>query len=175
MLMRSNGSSHNVTILPVVLSGGSGTRLWPLSRAMYPKQFIKRLGPNETSLLGSTLKRLGSKNEFAAPIILSNNDHRFLVEQEAREAGISDVTIVLEPVQRNTAPAIAVAAVIAANKYPNAAIAVMPSDHVILNDAAFAAAVQVAAKLAVTGRHVLFGIKPTSPHTGYGYIRHGRI
>ena len=169
----TRGDASNGSVIPVVLSGGSGTRLWPLSRAMYPKQFIKQLCANDTSLLGATLKRLAGMSGFAPPIILSNNDYRFLVAQEVAEAGLPEATMVLEPVAHNTAPAIAVAAEIANHAHPNAIMVVMPSDHVVRDAAAFRAAVERAAKVARTGRHVLFGIRPSRPHTGYGYICRG--
>ena len=160
-------------IFPVVLSGGSGTRLWPLSRAMYPKQFIRFNGQG-SSLIGATLERLKSEAGFAPPILLCNNDHRFLVREEVDRLGIATKAIVLEPVARNTAPAIAVAALMAAGESTDAILAVMPSDHVVADEARFLASVRRAAAVAAKGRLVLFGIQPTEPHTGYGYIRQGR-
>jgi len=160
-------------IYPVVLSGGSGTRLWPLSRAMYPKQFIRFSDDQALSFLAATLKRLAGGPGIAAPIVVCNNDHRFLVAEEAERAGIRPRTIVLEPVARNTAPAVAVAALMVAREDPKGILAVMPSDHVIADAVGFAAAVQQAAKVAATGKLVLFGIEPEGPHTGYGYIRRG--
>lgn len=165
--------SDQLTIYPVILSGGSGTRLWPLSRAMYPKQFIRFFNGQSSSFLGATLKRLSASRGFAAPILLCNNDHRFLVREEIDRAGVTPKAIILEPMARNTAPAIAVAAIAAMAESKDAIIAVMPSDHVIRNEANFVEAVQRAAAVADTGRMVLFGIKPTEPHTGYGYIRQG--
>ena len=160
-------------VYPIVLSGGSGTRLWPLSRGMYPKQFIRFFGSDEPSFLGATLRRLDRAAGFAAPILLCNNDHRFLVKDELERAGIEAGAIYLEPVARNTAAAIAVAAVAVAETDPNGILAVMPSDHVIHDEAGFVAAVRKAAEVAATGRLVLFGIKPARAHTGYGYIRRG--
>lgn len=160
-------------VIPVILSGGSGTRLWPLSRAMYPKQFIRFFEGQDTSFLGAALKRLQPELGFSAPILLCNNDHRFLVKEELEQLGICPKAIILEPVARNTAPAIAVAALAALRESPDAIIAVMPSDHVIKDEAKFADAVSKAAKIAATGKLVLFGIAPKSPHTGYGYIRRG--
>jgi mannose-1-phosphate guanylyltransferase/mannose-6-phosphate isomerase len=161
------------SIRPLVLSGGSGTRLWPLSRAMYPKQFIRSFQDQGSSFLAATLRRLAPTVGFAPPIIVCNNDHRFLVKEEAELAGSVLEAIVLEPVARNTAPAVAVAALLVARDDPNAILVVMPSDHVIKDEAAFVAAVRRAAEVAATGRLVLFGVTPTTPHTGYGYIRRG--
>lgn len=163
----------NPVVYPVVLSGGSGTRLWPLSRAMFPKQFIRFFKDQETSFLGATLRRLSTEDGFAAPIVLCNNDHRFLVQEEAASTKITPSSVVLEPSARNTAPAIAVAALIASRADKDAVIVVMPSDHVVTDEAAFAAAVKEAAVIAADQRLVLFGIKPSEPHTGYGYIRKG--
>jgi mannose-1-phosphate guanylyltransferase/mannose-6-phosphate isomerase len=162
------------TIHPVILSGGSGTRLWPLSRSMYPKQFIRFFNGHEPSFLGATLKRLAPEAGFGEPILLCNNDHRFLVKEELERAGISTRSIFLEPVARNTAPAIAVAALAVARENPNAVLVVMPSDHVIRDEGRFVEAVRRAAKVAQTGRLVLFGIKPAEAHTGYGYIKQGQ-
>jgi mannose-1-phosphate guanylyltransferase/mannose-6-phosphate isomerase len=160
-------------IHPVILSGGSGTRLWPLSRAMYPKQFIRFFAESEQSFLGATLHRLSPAGGFANPILLCNNDHRFLVKDELERAGIEAAAIFLEPVARNTAAAIAVGALAVMQRDPDGVMAVMPSDHVIADEAAFVAAVRKAARVAASGRLVLFGIKPSEAHTGYGYIRQG--
>lgn len=160
-------------ITPVILSGGSGTRLWPLSRAMYPKQFIRFFNGQGSSFLGATLTRLTAADGFGDPILLCNNDHRFLIKEELERSGITPRAIILEPVARNTAPAIAVAALAALRDNPNAILVVMPSDHVVKNEAGFVEGVKQAAKVAATGKLVLFGIKPDQPHTGYGYIRRG--
>jgi mannose-1-phosphate guanylyltransferase / mannose-6-phosphate isomerase len=160
-------------IFPVILSGGSGTRLWPLSRAMYPKQFIRFSSSQASSFLAATLQRLRPEQGFLAPIIVCNNDHRFLVLDEAERSGVTPREIVLEPVARNTAPAIAVAALLVAKEDPGGILAVMPSDHVIKDEPAFVAAVRRAAEVAATGKLVLFGIAPTRAHTAYGYIRRG--
>ncbi|MDO9384941.1 MAG: mannose-1-phosphate guanylyltransferase/mannose-6-phosphate isomerase [Hyphomicrobiaceae bacterium] len=161
------------TIYPVILSGGSGTRLWPLSREMYPKQFIQFFKGDDTTLLGAALHRLPAADGFSEPILMCNNDHRFLIRKEAEEAGITPRAIVLEPSPRNTAPAIAIAALWTSRIDKNAIIAVMPSDHVIKDQAAFAQGVKAAAAIAAQRKLVLFGITPTGPHTGYGYIRRG--
>ena len=160
-------------VFPVILSGGSGTRLWPLSRSMYPKQFIRSFNGKSSSFLGETLTRLGNGARFGAPILLCNNDHRFLVREELERAGITARAIILEPVARNTAPAIAVAALTAMAANPDAIIAVMPSDHIVADVDAFVAAVEMAAEIASDGRLVLFGIIPNEAHTGYGYIKKG--
>lgn len=162
------------SLYPVILSGGSGTRLWPLSRTMYPKQFIRFSSEQDASFLVASLKRLPAKLGFAPPVIICNNDHRFLVLEEAERAGVSPSAVILEPVARNTAPAIAVAALSILARDPSGIMVVMPSDHVIRDQAGFAAAVKTAAEVAAEGRLVLFGIKPDSPHTGYGYIRRGK-
>jgi mannose-1-phosphate guanylyltransferase/mannose-6-phosphate isomerase len=160
-------------IYPVILSGGSGTRLWPLSRAMYPKQFIRFSSSQAASFLAATLARLKPEQGFAAPTIVCNGDHRFLVQGEAESVGVAARRIVLEPVARNTAPAIAVAALDVAGEDPAGILVVTPSDHVIADEAAFVDAVRRAADVAAAGRLVLFGITPAGPHTGYGYIRRG--
>lgn len=160
-------------VFPVILSGGSGTRLWPLSRSMYPKQFIRFFNGQSSSFLGAALKRLPADAGFAPPILLCNNDHRFLVKEEIEKSGIVPKAIILEPVARNTAPAIAVAALAAVAEDADAILAVMPSDHVIKDSKRFLEAVKRAAKVASTGKLVLFGIVPSEPHTGYGYIRKG--
>lgn len=161
------------SIFPVILSGGSGTRLWPLSRSLYPKQFIRFFKEQDLSFLAATLLRLRPEDGFAAPILLCNNDHRFLVREEVERVGVDPAAIILEPVARNTAPAITVAALAALREDPEAVLVLMPSDHVIENVSRFVDGVQRAAKVAATGKLVLFGIKPTVPHTGYGYIKQG--
>lgn len=166
-------SRSTSSIFPVILSGGSGTRLWPLSRALYPKQFIRFFSSQKASFLGATLKRLPPAAGFNDPILMCNNAHRFLVREELEKAGIAPKAIVLEPVARNTAPAIAVAALAAVAQRRDAVLVVMPSDHVVRDEANFVDAVNRAAEVAATGRLVLFGIKPTEPHTGYGYLRMG--
>jgi mannose-1-phosphate guanylyltransferase/mannose-6-phosphate isomerase len=160
-------------IHPVILSGGSGTRLWPLSRSMYPKQFIRFFDGEGPTFLGATLQRLKPSDGFAAPILLCNNDHRFLVREELIRADLTAAAIYLEPVARNTAAAVAVAAFAVARADPNGIMAVMPSDHVIRDEARFVDGIRQAATVAATGRLVLFGIKPSAPETGYGYIRAG--
>jgi len=170
---RGEAGSSMSAIFPVVLSGGSGTRLWPLSRTMYPKQFIRFFNDQTSSFLAATLERLPGDAGFARPIIICNNDHRFLVQEEVKRAGVNPGAIVLEPVARNTAPAAAIAALLVAREDAEGIVVLMPSDHVIKDDAGFVAAVGRAAEMARTGKLVLFGIAPASAHTGYGYIRRG--
>ena len=165
-------ASGPLEILPVILSGGSGTRLWPMSRALYPKQFVQGLSGQPEALLSATLARVAA-SDFLAPIVVCNNAHRFLVREQAAQVGATLDAIVLEPLARNTAPAIAVAALMAAERNPKAVLVVLPSDHMIEDADAFRDAVRQAAKSAAAGHIVLFGIQPTGPHTGYGYIKKG--
>jgi mannose-1-phosphate guanylyltransferase/mannose-6-phosphate isomerase len=140
---------------------------------MYPKQFIRFSDDQTWSFLAATVLRLPPEDGFSAPIIVCNNDHRFLVKEEVERTGVGPRVIVLEPVARNTAPAIAVAALLVEREDPDGILAVMPSDHVIKDGPAFVQAVRRAAEVAATSRLVLFGITPTAPHIGYGYIRRG--
>jgi mannose-1-phosphate guanylyltransferase/mannose-6-phosphate isomerase len=152
-------------LIPVVLSGGSGTRLWPLSRELYPKQLLPLVG--ERTMLQETVLRLGGLH--AAPaIVVCNDAHRFLVAEQLRQLDAQPQAIILEPVGRNTAPAIALAALRAP---PDALLLVLPADHVIRDVPAFQAAVRVAMPAAQAGKLVTFGIVPAAPETGYGYIR----
>jgi mannose-1-phosphate guanylyltransferase/mannose-6-phosphate isomerase len=155
-------------IVPVILSGGSGTRLWPLSREAYPKQFLPLVG--DDTMLQATWKRVASI-AGAAPIVVANQEHRFMAAEQLRECKVLPQALILEPVGRNTAPAIAIAALQALANGDDALLLVLPSDHVVRNEAAFHAAVKQAAIAAETGKLVTFGIVPTAPETGYGYIK----
>ncbi|MBY8610158.1 mannose-1-phosphate guanylyltransferase/mannose-6-phosphate isomerase [Burkholderia arboris] len=158
-------------ICPVILCGGSGTRLWPMSRGGYPKQYLKLT--SENTLVQQTALRLRNLQGASAPIIVTNNDQRFLVAEQLRQVDITPSSIVLEPVGRNTAPAIAIAALLAMHDSPDALLLVLPSDHVILNEPAFIAAANEAKLIAADKHLVTFGVTPTEAHTGFGYIRRG--
>ena len=162
-------------IIPVVLSGGSGTRLWPLSRASYPKQFLALAG--EQSLIQQTVARARAATQ-APPIVVCSAEHRFLVAEQLRALGITagpdGARIVLEPLARNTAPAVAVAALLAAEADPESQLLVLAADHAIADVPGFAAAIGSASGVADGGRLVTFGMKPDRPETGYGYIKPGK-
>lgn len=157
-------------LLPVILCGGSGTRLWPLSRETYPKQFLA-LNGDGVSMLQETAKRLNGVAQHitkAAPIVVCNNEHRFLAAQQLHEAGIDRVKLILEPEGRNTAPALTLAALVAD---PQAVLLAMPADHVMTNLPQLHEAVEAAWQLAKDGAMVTFGIVANRPETGYGYIQ----
>ena len=158
----------------VLLSGGSGTRLWPLSREAHPKQFLPLLG--EHSLLQATWLRVRDLPGVGAPLVVANEEHRFMVAEQLHSLGARPEALILEPVGRNTAPAIAVAALRAMQGNDDPLLLVLPSDHVIRNEAGFRAAVLRALPAAEEGSLVTFGIVPSAPETGYGYIQavHGQ-
>jgi len=158
-------------IYPVILSGGAGTRLWPLSRAVLPKQLLPLV--SERTMLQETVLRFKGWAEVQAPLIVCGNEHRFLVAEQLREIGIAPLGILLESVGRNTAPAVAAAAQFLLTIDPEAVMLVLPADHVIEDGAAFHAAILQAAALAGDGALATFGIVPTAPETGYGYIHRG--
>ncbi|MGE0030084.1 MAG: mannose-1-phosphate guanylyltransferase/mannose-6-phosphate isomerase [Steroidobacteraceae bacterium] len=162
-------------LIPVILSGGAGTRLWPLSRELYPKQFLSLVG--ERTMIQDTALRSEGLPGIAAPIVVCNEAHRFLVAEQLRQIGVTPQSILLEPVGRNTAPAVAIAALVAlANVKPGEELPlllVLPADHVLADVAAFRRAVESAVPAAREGRLVTFGVVPTQAETGYGYIRRG--
>jgi mannose-1-phosphate guanylyltransferase/mannose-6-phosphate isomerase len=156
---------------PVILSGGSGSRLWPLSRQNQPKQFLALIG--DRSLFQETVLRASRLDGMQAPVTVCSEDHRFMVGEQLQEVGIANGGILLEPVARNTAPAIALAALHLRAQDPDAVMLVMPADHLIDDEEAFRQAVQQASGVAADGWLVTFGIRPDYPETGYGYIRRG--
>ena len=161
--------THTALITPVILSGGSGTRLWPLSTPEKPKQFLNLFGP--LSMFQLTLQRCADENLFGMPLVVGSSRHVALMREQMQEVGASAGTIILEPCARNTAPAIALAAL--AVESPTDLLLVMPSDHVIKNIAAFKKAVLASIPVAQSGWLVTFGIAPAGPATGYGYIQQG--
>ena len=158
-------------IHPVILSGGSGTRLWPMSRTFYPKQLLPLVG--ETSLLQQAAARVAEAPGFAAPLVIANEEHRFIIAEQLREIDVVPQGLLLEPVGRNTAPAACIAALWLAERDPDALMLLMPSDHAIADESAFLAAVETAAAAARSGVLATFGIAPERPETGYGYIERG--
>jgi len=172
-------------MIPVILSGGSGSRLWPLSRNMYPKQLLPLVDAKHSMLQQTVLRtktrtkveepsRLGSAVEFQAPVVICNDVHRFMVGEQLQQIGITDGTILLEPEGRNTAPAIALAAFKALKENPDEVLLVMPADHVIEDLEKFLSSLEIAEQIAKQGRLLTFGIVPTTPKTGYGYIKAGK-
>ena len=155
------------TVTPVILCGGSGTRLWPLSRKSYPKQFVPLVG--EETLFQASAKRL-SGPQFGSPIVLTGSDFRFIVTEQLTSIGIDPGAILIEPMARNTAPAILAAALYLCERDPDAIMLVAPSDHVVPDTAAFHAAVARGLDAVAAGKLVTFGIRPTEPNTGYGYL-----
>jgi mannose-1-phosphate guanylyltransferase len=154
----------------VILCGGTGTRLWPLSRASYPKQYWPLAGTGEDTLLQQTQQRLAGLPGLGSPLLICNEDHRFIVAEQLRQIGVEPQAILLEPVGRNTAPAVAVAALQATAHGEDPLLLVLAADHVIRDDATFRATVTAGMAAAEAGQLVTFGIVPTAPETGYGYI-----
>ncbi|MBY0280563.1 MAG: mannose-1-phosphate guanylyltransferase/mannose-6-phosphate isomerase [Alphaproteobacteria bacterium] len=163
-------SPKNSKIVPVILCGGSGTRLWPLSRSQYPKQFCSLIG-NE-SLFQQTVGRVLQNSLFEDSIIVANHQHRFLIEQEMKTTGVSGYRLLLEPCSRNTTPAVTLACLTALQQDPEAIVLVMPSDHLIGDKQEFLNTVCEGFEDANSGLLVTFGVVPTRPETGYGYIHY---
>jgi len=159
-------------ICPVILSGGSGTRLWPISRRQYPKQFAPLLEGNP--LFNATLLRVADRTRYTAPIIVGNIDHKFFILEALDQLKITDAAVLLEPMGRNTAAAAIASALYGIEKKSDALHLVMPSDHLIADEPAFHAAIDAASSQAEAGKLVLFGITPGYPETGYGYIMPGK-
>ena len=160
-----------MNIQPVILSGGSGTRLWPLSRQLYPKQLLA-FNNSQHTMLQSTIERLDGL-DISHPVVVCNEHHRFIVAEQLLEIGVDKPSILLEPIGRNTAPAIAVAALDIISHLGDGIMLVLPADHLISNQQSFHAAVKNGLNLAEQNMLVTFGIVPTEPHTGFGYIQAG--
>ena len=158
-------------VIPVILAGGAGNRLWPLSRQEYPKQLIALLG--DRSLVQDTALRFADQSRFAAPLVVTSEAIRFTIADQLQAVDVAPLSLVLEPVGRGTAPAVAVAALLALEEHPEATIVIAPSDHAIRDTAALHAALDTAVAAARQGMLVTFSIPPARPETGYGYIEHG--
>lgn len=169
--MKARWITMNSLIFPVIVSGGSGTRLWPLSRTALPKQFIKLVGGH--SLFEQTLARVRDESLYQPPFVVCAEAHRAIVRDIAGQGGYGLSGVVMEPCGRNTAPALAAAALAALQRNPEAMILMLPSDHYIPDVEAFNRAVRKAARMATHGHFVLFGVAPQRPHTGFGYIQRG--
>ena len=165
-----NGAMGGLIVTPVIMCGGAGTRLWPVSRESMPKQFVSLVGDQST--FQQVVGRVTDTEIFSRPIVITNSDFRFVVAEQLRESGV-EADIVLEPMRRDSALAVAVAAAFAAERDPAAIVLILAADHVLQEPGAFIAACHEAASVAAEGRIVTFGINPTSPATNYGYIRPG--
>jgi len=163
-----------ITLVPVILCGGTGTRLWPLSRASYPKQYWPLAGDSDDTLLQQTQQRLEGLPGLAPPLLICNEDHRFIVAEQMRQIGVDPAAILLEPIGRNTAPAVAVAALKATAQGEDPLLLVLAADHVIRDAERFRATVGAGLAAAEAGQLVTFGIVPSAPETGYGYIEAAR-
>jgi mannose-1-phosphate guanylyltransferase len=168
--MEPDASLSSPPLVPVILCGGTGTRLWPLSRASYPKQYWALAGNDDKTLLQQTQQRLDGLPGLAPPLLICNEDHRFIVAEQMRQIGVEPAAILLEPMGRNTAPAVAVAALKATARGQDPLLLVLAADHVIRRPERFRAVVEAALPAATAGRLVTFGIVPTAAETGYGYI-----
>ncbi len=158
-------------IIPIILAGGTGTRLWPLSRKSFPKQFLNLLNEDNLTLLQNTYKRIESLDNLSKPIIICNEEHRFIVGDQMRKINIEPLTIMLEPARRNTGPAIAIAALKSIELFEDPILLILSSDHDIKNIKKFTSSITNSINLAQDGNLAIFGVKPTFPSTGYGYIK----
>ncbi len=168
--MQKSPSDH--PLVPIILSGGAGTRLWPMSRQLYPKQFIPLTG--QQSLFQATLKRLTGLEGLTLPLVVGNDEHRYMIAEQLRQIGMENARILLEPVARNTAPALCAAALDIGEHFGDAVMLVLPADHVIHDVSVFHAAVYTGVRASEYGHLVTFGIVPDRAETGYGYIKQGR-
>ena len=171
MKILDENSISNEDLIPVILSGGSGTRLWPLSRETFPKQYINLSEQNNLSLLQNTYLRLRGLNKLKNPIIISNQSQRFLVAEQMREINVKPHSILLEPFGKNTAPAITLAALKATDRNTDPTLLVLSSDHKIDDDSNFRKVIEDGLLISNNQRIVTFGIVPYGPETGYGYIK----
>jgi mannose-1-phosphate guanylyltransferase/mannose-6-phosphate isomerase len=165
-----DGAMGGLIFTPVIMCGGAGTRLWPVSRESMPKQFASLVGDQST--FQQVMGRVADAKMFSRPIVITNSDFRFIVAEQLRESGV-EADIVLEPMRRDSAMAVAVAAAFAAQRDPAAIVLILAADHVLQEPEPFIVACREAATVAAEGRIVTFGISPTSPATNYGYIRPG--
>lgn len=172
-MTRSSTENNTPTLIPVILAGGIGSRLWPVSRKLYPKQFQDLLNDG-SSFFQATLERVRNIANCGTPIVVCNEEHRFLVAEQLRQSGWDKAHIILEPEGKNTAPAVALAAHQALAHENNSVLLVMPADHVIEGIDAFHRSIEKAQALAVQDYLVTFGVTPDSPETGYGYIKAGK-
>ena len=168
-------SNYEQELVPIILCGGSGTRLWPLSRNSYPKQFVNLVENSKISLLQETIKRIEKFNNITEPIIVCNEEHRFLVAEQCKEINIKPKDIILEPLGMNTAPAILSAAIRVFEENKKANLLILSSDQIMSNTEQFKLAVEKGENHINNGKIVLFGVLPTSPETGYGYINVEKI
>lgn len=161
----------NCKVHPVILSGGAGSRLWPVSRSMHPKQLQPII--SKFSMIQETALRFADRRLFPSPVVICNHEHRFIIAEQLREAGIPPGHQILEPAGRNTAPAAAVAALCLQASDPEAILLIVPADHAITDTAAFLCAIEAGARAAEAGYLVTFGIQPDKPETGFGYLKQG--
>ncbi len=158
-------------IIPIILAGGSGSRLWPLSRKSFPKQFLNLIDNDQYSLLQKTYKRIETLENFSEPIIICNEEHRFIAGDQMRKLNIKPLAILLEKEGRNTAPAITIAVLKALEIYEDPILLILSSDHEIKNQTKFTQSIQNSIRLAEDNKIVIFGVPPTFPSSGYGYIK----
>ena len=158
-------------LLPIILCGGSGTRLWPLSRRSFPKQYLSINNKKNSSFLQITIKRIKELKNSEHPIVICNEEHRFITAEQLRQIKVNPGSILLEPISRNTAPAIAVSALKSMSEDNDPILLIMPSDHLITNEVNFINSIEKAKSSALEGKIVTFGIKPNNAATGFGYIK----